>query len=311
MINLIKSGAFDEFGDRMNIMNNYIDSVSDKKKRITLQNMAMLIKYNLIPEQFIHQIKVFNFNKYLKKNKLEEYYIVDDIAYRFYEQHYDLDNLYHFDDTFRIKQVVWDKIYKKEMDPVRDYFKAEQNNLLDKLNKTLFDETYNKYCQGSISKWEMDSVSYYSHPHEMELVDNYKYGFADFSKLPDDPIIEKMITIKGKQIPLYKIFRIAGTVLDRDKNKKTVTLLTTSGVVNVKIYGVFANFDKQISQKGADGKKHVIRKSEFSRGNKLIICGIKQDNMFIAKKYARTPYKLIETIETITPEGDIITNNRE
>ena len=39
MINLIKSGAFDQFGDRIQIMKNYIESITDQKKRLTLQNM--------------------------------------------------------------------------------------------------------------------------------------------------------------------------------------------------------------------------------------------------------------------------------
>ena len=43
MVNLIKAGAFDSFGDRIKIMKQYIESVSDIKKRITLQNMKMLI----------------------------------------------------------------------------------------------------------------------------------------------------------------------------------------------------------------------------------------------------------------------------
>ena len=51
MVNLIKSGAFDCFGDRIDIMHEYIDSISDKKKRLTLQNMQMLINFNLLPEE--------------------------------------------------------------------------------------------------------------------------------------------------------------------------------------------------------------------------------------------------------------------
>jgi DNA polymerase-3 subunit alpha len=100
-------------------------------------------------------------------------------------------------------------------------------------------------------------------------------------------------------------------VLDRDKSKKTVTLLTTSGVVTVKIYGgVFSNYDKQISERGPDGKKHVIRKSEFSRGNKVIVCGVRDGDAFRAKKYSRTPFHLVETIERINDDGTMITFNR-
>ena len=131
--------------------------------------------------------------------------------------------------------------------------------------------------------------------------------------MPEDPQIDTYFYNKkdNKKVPLFKIKRIAGTVLDRDKAKKTVTLLTTSGVVTVKIFGaVFAIYDKQISEKGADGKKHVIEKSMFTRGNKVIITGIRRDDSFIAKKYSRTPYHLVEQIIDVREDGSIITHSR-
>ena len=69
MINLIKAGAFDEFGKREDLMRYYVSEISDTKKRITLQNMRMLIDFGLIPDEYDFQRRVFNFNKYLKKNK--------------------------------------------------------------------------------------------------------------------------------------------------------------------------------------------------------------------------------------------------
>ena len=97
-----------------------------------------------------------------------------------------------------------------------------------------------------------------------------------------------------------------GTVLDKDKAKKTVTLLTKNGVVTVKIFGqVFSHYDKQLSERGADGKKHVIEKSWFSRGNKVVISGIRREDSFIAKKYAKTPWHLCELITEISSDGKI------
>ena len=155
---------------------------------------------------------------------------------------------------------------------------------------------------------EMDAVSCYFHEHELANVAEYDYDFADFADLPEEPIVDRVVTIKGKQVPLFKIERIMGTVLDRDKNKKTVTLLTKSGIVTVKVFGqVFSNYDKQISVKGADGKKHVIEKSFFSRGNKIVVSGIRREDSFIAKKYSKTPWHLVELITDITPYGDIVT----
>ena len=45
MVNLIKAGCFDklEKKSRIEIMKEYIDMISDKKQRLTLQNMQMLI----------------------------------------------------------------------------------------------------------------------------------------------------------------------------------------------------------------------------------------------------------------------------
>lgn len=312
MINLIKSGAFDSFGDSRNdIMDKYIRSVSDQKKRVTLQNMKMLIDFNLLPDELDFQKRVFNFNKYLKKFKDEDYYLVDDIALDFLDKNYSIDELYPTENGMKIKQTTWDKIYKKEMDAVRAFIKEHHDELLDSINNKLISDMWNKYCLGSLSKWEMDAVSCYFHNHELENANLDNYEVVDYFDLPENPEIDRVIPIKGKQVPLFKIRRIAGTVLDRDKNKKNVTLLTTSGVVTVKIYGdVFTQYDKQISEKGANGKKHVLERSWFSRGNKIIVTGIRREDTFLAKKYSRTPYHLVELIEKINDDGSVIIRSK-
>ena len=315
MVNLIKSGAFDCFGDRMQIMRKYVESVSDTKKRITLQNMKMLIDFGLIPDDYDLERRVYNFNKYIKKMKLDtEFFGLDNIAFEFYSKHFDIDKLLPCEDTesgFKIRQVAWDMYYQRHMDIVRPFVQKHAAELLIAVNNRLMEETWNKYCLGSLSKWEMDSVSFYSHDHELKDLDMWRYELTNFEDLPEEPVVDRVIPIKGKQVPILKLFRICGTVLDRDKSKKTVTLLTTSGVVTVKIFGgVFSNYDKQISERGLDGKKHVIRKSEFSRGNKIIVCGVRDGDAFRAKKYSRTPFHLIETIEKVNDDGTIITFNR-
>lgn len=313
VINLIKSGAFDSFGDRVQIMRQYINSVSDTKQRITLQNMKMLIDFGLIPDKYDMQSRVYNFNKYVKKLKWETYYALDNIAFNFYEKHFDMDNLIPSEMSesgFLIKQTVWDKIYQSHMDKIRPWVKENSAALLEEVNNRLTSDMWNKYCQGSLSKWEMDAVSFYSHEHELAHVNASEYNITDFDKIPETPVVERIIPIKGRQIPIFKLYRIAGTILDKDKNKKTVTLLTTSGVVTVKIFGqVFSHYDKQISEKGADGKKHVIEKSWLARGNKIIVTGIKQSDGFLAKKYNKTPYHLVELITEVTEDGHLYTKS--
>ena len=314
MINLIKSGAFDSFGDRNALMHEYVDIISDTKKRITLQNMKMLIDFGLIPEEYDLQRRVFNFNKYIKKLKINStYYGLDNIAFNFIETYFDVDKTEPSDLTesgFCIRQTIWDSIYKKQMDIIRPYVKEHNNELLEAVNNRLTADVWNKYCLGNLSKWEMDSVSFYSHEHELASADLDLYMIEDFFSLSDQAEIERVIPIKGKQVPIFKLHRIAGTVLDRDKAKKTVQLLTTTGVVSVKIYGAFEAYDKQISVKGPDGKKHVIEKSMFTRGNKIIVTGIRQEESFVAKVYKATPWHRVEQIVDVVNERLVIKTER-
>ena len=307
IVNLIKSGAFDSFGDREDIMREYINSVSDTKKRITLQNMKMLCDFGLIPDEYDLQRRVYNFNKYVKKFKHEAYYLFDDIAMHFFEKYFDMDKLEPTElseSGFMIKQIAWDNIYQHHMDIIRPWVKKNADTLLEQVNERLTRDMWNKYCLGNLSKWEMDAVSFYSHDHELANVNTKAYEITDFNDIPENPVVERIIPIKGRQIPIFKLWRIAGTVIDRDKSKKTVTLLTTNGVVTVKIFGpIFAHYDKQISQRGADGKKHVVEASWFKRGTKIIITGLKQSDGFLAKKYTKTPYSLVEKITSISEDG--------
>lgn len=307
VINLIKSGALDDFGDRVELMKSYIDSICDKKQRLTLQNMQMLINYRLIPEEMDFYRRLFNFNKYLKKNS----YYIDNKSLAFLDKYFSIDILKdseNGDYLYKIEQKEWDKIYKKNMEPMRQYLKNNSKELLYELNNLLFREVWDKDCLGNISKWEMDSISFYYHPHELFYVNESCY-FDNFNELPEEPIIEDFFKIKGKSVPIYKLSRIAGTVLNKDKLKNTVTLLTLDGVVNVKIWqNQFVKYDKQISKKDeVTGKKKVIEKSWFSRGNKLIIVGIRRGDNFIPKIYKSSIYSTpISLITNIDDNGEIL-----
>jgi DNA polymerase-3 subunit alpha len=236
------------------------------------------------------------------------------MAFSFYTKHYDdrlLKDVKVDQDggTALIVQSTWDNIYKKGMDPVRDWMKANQNKILEELNNNLFKEIENKYAEGDLSKWEMDSLSFYYHDHELASLKNTAYDIVDYNSLKNNEIDRTFPDEKnGGEIVLYKIYRIAGTVIDKDKNKSTVVLLTPTGVVNVKVWkNQFAKWDKQIFEKDADGVKHVIEKSWFTRGNKLIITGIRRDDTFVPKKYKNTKYPLFEKILEI--DNGFITNS--
>lgn len=307
-ISLIKAGCFDNIEQklRQEIMSQYIDSISDKKKKLTLQNMQMLITKHLLPNELNYQIRVYNFNKYLKKNKVGEiYYNLDEKAYSFYEQNYNVDILENIENKIYISQKNWDKIYKKEMEVVKQYI-ATHPELLNNLNNILYQEVWDKYALGNISKWEMDSLSFYSGPHELINLSSI-YNICNYFNLSENPIIDKVFNKGDKSIVLYKLNVIAGTVIDKNKAKHIVTLLTTNGVVNVKFYKTqFAKYDKQIAERGIDGKKKIVEKSWFTRGNKLMIVGIRRDDFFIPKIYSNSMYdSSIMLIDNISDNGII------
>lgn len=320
MVSLIKAGAFDNLhNDRVQAMSDYLELIADKKKRITLQNMMMLIKKDLIPEKYAFEVRVFNFTKYLKQFKAEDYYLLDDNAMRFFTENYDVDLL---DDVVinneesrgRIKQSKWDNIYKKAMDPVRDWMKANQQEILDALNASLYQDVAEKYAVGDINKWDMDSLGTYCHEHELKGLKTNIYGITNFEDLDEEPTIATEFTSKdGGMIRLYEISRICGTVIDKDKNKSTVTLLTpTMQVVAVKVWkNQYAKWDRQIARKNPDGTKTIVEKSFFARGNKLIITGIRRDDDFVPKKYKNTKYPLFEKIEEIDSDGFITASTTE
>ena len=312
VINLIKSGAFDSFDERVHLMRTYVESISDVKKRLTMQNARMLIDSGLIPTEYDLEKRIFNFNKYLKGLKKDGKYLLDEIAFDFFEPNFSIDSLspnHEAASGFEIDEKKWDKIYKAYMEHIKTFIKSHHDELLNELNEKLISDVWNKYCIGSISKWEMDSISCYIHSHELSEVDLAAYRLDRFDELSSTPVIDRIVYIRGRQVPLFKLNRIVGTVLDRNKAKKTVTLLTTSGVVSVKIYGAFAQYDQQISERDSSGKKHVLRKSEFARGNKIIVTGIRIEDDFIAKKYSNTSFHLVETIESIK-DGKLVINNR-
>ena len=303
MINLIKCGAFDDIEGkpREEVMHDYLDSIVDKKKKLTLQNMQMLIDLKLIPEDMIFYAKLFSFNKYLKSHKTDTCYkLTSQKAIDFIDKHFDVDIIL---DGSEILQTVWDRLYKKEMDPMRVYLK-EHPEMLDQVNEKLYLEIANKYATGNISKWEMESVSFYSHDHELAAAAR---NYDDFFALPEEPEIEYSFRGRdGQTVNVYKLRNIIGTVIDKNKIKNTVTLLTPTGVVSVKVYkNQYALYDKQLSQVGADGKKHVIEKSWFSRGTLLMVQGIKRGSDFVPKKRKDSYYPVISKINGIRENGTL------
>lgn len=168
-------------------------------------------------------------------------------------------------------------------------------------------EDWKKYASGNISSWEMESLCFYYHNHELANINNSKYGFVDFFSLPEEPQVDKVFKKGASLIPIYKLHKICGTCIAKNKVKSTVYLLTTTGVVAVKFrQEYFALFDKQTFQRNADGTKRVVEKSWFNRGNMIVVQGIRRGDEFVTKKYASSGGHQLYHIDEIINGTDLI-----
>jgi DNA polymerase-3 subunit alpha len=309
MISLIKGGAFDNlYSSRQEAMVEYIWITCDKKKRLTLQNMPGLIRYNLVPEEepYVLARRIYEFNRYLKAECKSSMYPND---YKLDCRAMDFLNELEisFDgDIIGIK--AWDKIYQGYMDIFREWISENKTELLDELNTTIFMQDWGKYAKGNLSSWEMDSLSFYYHEHELAKVDKKRYGISDFETLPEVPVVDKVFKRGDMSIPIYRLSVICGTCIAKDKGKSTIYLLTNSGVVTIRFSKeYFSLFDKQISKVNEDGSKTVIEKSFFNKGNKLLIQGYRRDSQFVPKKYkSSTLEHQLYHIDEINEDGSLV-----
>lgn len=319
MISLIKAGAFDELDKswagangvepRVGIMCYYISRICEPKSKLNLQNFNGLVQKNLIPAPLEKCKRVFNINSFLKK---QNFSITADI----YEE---IDNIVNIESTtsqmvnnfFVIDSKKWKSIYDEVMSEAKDWIKENQNEILEKYNWLLFKECWDKYAVGTVSAWEMDSLCFYYHKHELADINKDKYGISDFETLPSIPAVARTFRKNGVDIPIYKITKIVGTVIGKNATKGSISLLTTGGVVSVKLSKeYFANYNKQISVIGEDGKKHVVEKGWFTRGQKIMCTGFRRDDTFVCKTYKDTNAHQLYKITEINGSDIEITHDR-
>ena len=175
----------------------------------------------------------------------------------------------------------------------------------------LFKETWDKYAKkNNLSAWEMESLCFYYHKHELTNLNKEKYGIENFFEHSSEPEIDRYWKRNKANIPIYKLYRIAGTVISKNDTRHTVSLLTTEGVVPVKFTrDMYAMYKRQLSELQTDGTKKVVEKGWFTRGTMLIINGFRRDDMFVAKKYAASGGHTIYKITDIDEEGNLILEN--
>lgn len=326
VITLIKAGAFDQLEnkDRIEIMADYIKKISKPLNNLQIDSILILHEMGLLTnEQEQFELRLVRFRKYIfnrdflvdKRGKSVNtfFYRLDQrfaepFFFEYFETNMQEEKDYEYDEqgNILVKRGSIDREFNKLVAPFKKKVLCSKE-MLEAINHKRFLDKWNEKVEGNISKWEMDSLSFYYHEHELAHVNKEKYLISDFESLPEKPEIAEYYVYRGKERPRFKLTRICGTVLDKDKNKHFITLLTTDGVVTVKFYkGQFSFYDKQISELNEDGSKTVLESSWFKRGNKLLITGYRREDQFVPKKYVDSAYRhTLQLITDIDEEGNL------
>lgn len=331
VLNLIKAGAFNEFADPVEIMKEFVFYEVDKKTTLNMQNIKSVIRLGLLESpEYSKYLEVMQLRDDLRKKKVDkvtmERLIIDYkltkadkcciVTPKLYEQYQKFfpENgalLEYAAGGIIISEKRFDKEYQKFIEPLKEIIATPE--FVKEFNIAQFYEIWDNVAQGTVQKWEMDSVTYYSDKHELDGVDMKKYDIANYFEIDPTPEVIETYTRGNREYQKNKIYTLIGTVLDRNKDKHQFSLLTPDGVVTCKTYsGAFSHYDKAITRKGAGGKKETIEKSWFTRGNLIMVKGFRRDDQFVLRTNATKGQEKEHTIKLIwgvEENGELLLQN--
>lgn len=312
MIGLIKAGCFDNLYSnktRTFIMAQYLQLLADQKiplkDKLTAVQLKKALELGVKFNDYSDAVRIFKFKQYIDKKQMDtpnrRYLLTENACLIYFKQN--IQNQLNIskgdysilpDGVIALKVSAFERIYKKMIENLLIHVNTEEGRKEYQrvLQNQFINELRDKYCQGSISAWEMDTLCCYQSKHELAGINVGYYHIHNFNLLPTS----------GDN----NIVAIAGTVIDSDRVKNIVSLLTPNGVVDVKIFnGQFVRFNQRITHTDPQtGKKTVIEDSWFKRGRKLIIYGVRKDNSFICKLYKEGNYsRSVGLIEEVYGDG--------
>ena len=334
MIQLIKAGCFSELHSKRKdktmewYLSQYVFKPCDK---LTMAQLNSVKESGIIPDEVSLSLRMVGFKKYVlddeglyekhigegkkipKRGYHDGYYILDDNSQPFFKEHFSESSVVGAAGDY---YIVSEKMFTKEVDskiqPLKDWMSTPET--LEKYNQALMKQTWDEYASGTLPSWSMSALCYYDEDHELQHVNEKLYGIVNFFELPEEPqpydYYTRYIDGSPKQIPKFKISRIAGTVLNADNNHYMVSLLTIYGVVHVKFdKGHYAFYNRQISAKldPNSDKKTVLEKSWLKRGSKLIVAGIRSGDNFKPLVYKDTIYQhTVNRIQEVYDDGTLL-----
>ena len=314
LIALVKSGALDDFGERKTVMMEVIKYITPLKNSYTLASVAKLLESGVLddrPELPLIQLRESFKNNVLRKitsnGSKTPHKVFKVTQMSEYDKYVSDENtiISVQGDYYEVDEKAFKKYFDKETKELKEWLKTSE--AVDQVNRYDLNQQWIKYALGTYSSWEMETLNYYHHEHELAHVEYDKYGLTHFGELQPEATVERYNKWNDRQIPIYKTHQVSGVVLGTNKTRHTVTLLDPDGsVFDVKYQGgAFSHYDKTISEV-KNGKKKRIESSWFTRGNKLVVHGFRRGSQFVAKTYKHSitqhTTKLITDIE---PSGDL------
>ncbi|MDG0860362.1 PHP domain-containing protein [Staphylococcus equorum] len=282
VVTLIKSGSFNNLNpDVRLLMIDFVKKVVPKRDKITMVQFPSVI-HMIDQDEYKRELKVYDFrNKCFGRNKVP---INKEIESEFISDYSKEGIDYTFENgSLIIDQKSFDKFYQKSISRLKDWITKE--DVVNEFNKTKMREFWVKHCMGSKESWEMETTLFYSNYHELDYIPLNKYfSIANYKDLPKNPEIQGWKSYRGRQIPQFKIDVISGTVVEKNKSKSLVYVLTQNGVVTVRYSkGQFSHYDKKVVQVNGK-KKEVLDESWFTRGTKLVLVGFRRGDEFVLRK---------------------------
>lgn len=312
IVTLVKAGAFDRFGLRSDIIKELAEIKADTKSRLNGQNLLMISRLGLWPqdtEALKFSQRIFNFTHYMNQLKAAEqkrlgekidYYPINKTCLDFLNEiEYDTGCI---EEENHFPTLYWKSYFDSWMLHIKNYLKEHQEEMLKAVNDKQISDWLDKYFnrEQGYAEWEIETIGLCFQEHPMTHINN----ISNFDDLPTEPEVGSLYKVpSGRVVPIYKLTMIAGYAIAKDKLHSSITLLTATGPVEVKFRKQqFASYDKQVS-KVVDGKKKVVEKSWLNRGVALIIHGMRQDDIFVAKTYKNSPmrhtaYKITKILPT-------------
>lgn len=269
IVQLIKSGIFSSFcRDTRQNMISYVKYIIPKKDKLT--TVVLNKMGDSVPEKYQDFVKLYQIKKALK-NGLK----VDSILGEYFINNVPLE--YNLEDEKIVVDLKgFNKWFNKKIEPLKEWLKTEE--ALETEVRVRRNSFWQENCAGTVEQWFFETLNYYPNEHFLSKTNlGAMFNFKSFDELPATPQVKSYV---GKnKFPIYETNIIAGTVISKNNVKKTVTILSISGVAICKLGDKLFSKLNQVIKNG-----DIKDESWLTKGTNLVLLGVRNGNDFRVKK---------------------------